>query len=95
MKIEIDCDLETIFLCAIRYAMGRRTYMPSLVCDYLRPLLPNLSDYFLKLALQEYEFRDKMYEGDYGDTCDYQTWIGFKREVEREVEARRLRMHSL
>jgi hypothetical protein len=31
-----DHDLGTITLCAVRYAMGRQTYMPGLVQDYCR-----------------------------------------------------------
>ena len=27
---------QVLLLCAVRYAMGRHTYMPSLVCDVIR-----------------------------------------------------------
>lgn len=42
--VEIDEDFCTILICAIRYCLGRRTYMPSLVTDIIRPLLPHLDD---------------------------------------------------
>lgn len=29
--------------CAVRYALGRQSYMPHLVMDFIRPLLPSLS----------------------------------------------------
>ena len=91
MAIELDRDLETIFLCAIRYSMGRRTYMPSLVCDYIRPLLPMVSNQFLAFVMQEYD----LYIGDFGDPCDYDTWMNFKKDVKKEIEIRGLQMHTL
>lgn len=91
LSVEIDRDLETIFLCAIRYAMGRRTYMPSLVCDYITRLLPMVSNQFLRLIMQEYN----TYQGDYGDQCDYQTWMKFKEDVKKELEVRGIRVQTL
>ena len=36
MKKSIDPDTGTILLCAMRYALGRETYMPGIVQDYIR-----------------------------------------------------------
>ena len=33
-----------ILNCAVRYSLGRRTYMPGLVMDFVGPLLPYVSD---------------------------------------------------
>lgn len=33
--IPITNDLETVLICAVRYACGRNTYMPGLVQDYI------------------------------------------------------------
>ena len=33
--IPITNDLETILICAVRYACGRQTYMPGMVQDYI------------------------------------------------------------
>ena len=33
--VEVTDDLETILICAVRYACGRNTYMPGLVQDYI------------------------------------------------------------
>ena len=30
--------------CAVRYCLGRRSYMPGLVMDFISPLLPQLSN---------------------------------------------------
>ena len=53
MTIEIDKTFESILICAVRYAIGRRTYVPSLVIDYITPLLPYLSEDVLKLIADE------------------------------------------
>lgn len=41
--ITITQDFETMLICAMRYAIGRGSYIPSIVIDYIRFLLPQLS----------------------------------------------------
>lgn len=40
--VTIDDDFCTILICAERYALGRQTYMPRLVVDYMTPLLTKM-----------------------------------------------------
>ena len=88
MTIEIDKNFETILLCAVRYAIGRRTYIPSLVIDYITPLLPYLSDNTLRLIaneITEYEG----YEGGLGDEkIDKPYWEQFLRKIRLEIGGR-------
>lgn len=35
-------DFGAVLICAVRYCIGRQTYMPALVIDFIRPLLPKL-----------------------------------------------------
>lgn len=45
MKITRDDDRGGAVLnCAVRYALGRASYMPGLVMDQIRPMLPDCSD---------------------------------------------------
>ena len=85
MTIEIDKNFETILLCAVRYAIGRKTYMPSLVIDYITPLLPYLSDNTLRLIaneITEYEG----YEGGLGDEkIDKPYWEQFLQKIRLEI----------
>ena len=39
-----DDNFGAVLNCAVRYAIGRRTYMPGLVIDYITPLLPYLNN---------------------------------------------------
>lgn len=88
MTVEIDKNFETILLCAVRYAIGRQTYIPSLVIDYITPLLPYLSEDALKLIADEIIER-YTYEGALGDEkIDKPYWIKFLREIRLEIGGR-------
>lgn len=39
-----DDDFGAILNCAVRYSIGRNTYMPHLVTEFIKPLLPYLND---------------------------------------------------
>lgn len=84
MMIEIDNNFETILICAVRYALGRRTYMPSLVIGYVTPLLPRLS----KMTLSVME-KDVAFEGSYGDkSIDEPDWMMFLKNVQDALSAK-------
>ena len=85
--VEIDKNFETILLCAVRYAIGRRTYIPSLVIDYITPLLPYLSDNTLRTMAED--VADKDYLGGLGDKMiDLPYWKQFLREIRLEIGGR-------
>ena len=48
-----DSDFRLILLSAMRYAMGRKTHMPSVVADYIKRHLQLLDDKFLTLAAND------------------------------------------
>ena len=88
MTIEINKNFETILLCAVRYAIGRRTYIPSLVIDYITPLLPYLSEDVLKLLANEIT-KYEAYEGALGDEMiDRPYWEQFLRKIRLEIGGR-------
>lgn len=74
--------------CAIRYCLGRRSYMPSLVCGYITTLLPELTDKTLDCF--ERDIAECKRTGfDFGDYCDYKTWDEFYKLVCKEIERRK------
>ena len=86
--VEINKDFETILLCAVRYAIGRKSYMPSMVIDYITPLLPYLSEDVLKLIVNEI-IEHYTYEGALGDEkIDKPYWKQFLREIRLEIGGR-------
>ena len=88
MTIEINKNFETILLCAVRYAIGRQTYMPSMVIDYITPLLPYLSENTLRLIANEIT-EHEAYEGGLGDEkIDKPYWEQFLRKIRLEMGGR-------
>ena len=88
MPVHVPVDLQddefgTMLNCAVRYALGRRTYMPSLVIGFITPLLPKLSSKTVWCFDQD--VTDAKYSpGGYGDACDEQDWTRFREAVRAE-----------
>ena len=89
IKLTVDeQDFGTICVCALRYAMGRMTYMPDLVRGFIRPLLPRLADKTISVMLQDCEFQERMHM--WGDAkIDRPGWVKWKKELEAEMERRK------
>ena len=88
MTVEIDKNFETILIRAVRYAIGRKSYMPSMVIDYITPLLPYLSEDVLKLLANEIT-KYEAYEGALGDEkIDRPYWEQFLRKIRLEIGGR-------
>lgn len=89
--IEIDENFETMLICAERYACGRHTYMPSIVVDYIMPLIPMLSDKTLTVIRN-----DITNEMDYGKLrgafgamdIDAPLWANLRLEIVNEMKRR-------
>lgn len=81
--IEITRDLKDIVCCSLRYALGRKTYITSLVSDYIigHPELidERVKDVMLK-DIEEYLDCRNIYYKD--DECDYQSWLRLKEWLE-------------
>ena len=81
-------DFGAVCNCAVRYCLGRRSYMPSLVCGYITTLLPELTDKTLDCFERDIAER-KRTDFDFGDSCDYETWDAFYKAVCKEIEGRK------
>jgi hypothetical protein len=69
--------------CAVRYAMGRQTYMPGLVIDFITPLLPELSSKTLWCFDQD--ITEQRWFGGYGHPeIDEPGWMRFHEAVRAE-----------
>lgn len=82
-----DDDFGCVLNCSVRYALGRRTYMPGVVVDFIMPLLPHLTDRTLWCFDQD--ITDQKYIGDYGDpNIDKPKWMEFHAAVRNELTRR-------
>lgn len=85
IKLDND-DFGAILNCAVRYACGRQSYMPSLVIDFITPLLPYLSNRTLWCFDQDLTDRKyEPYENPFGDkNIDEPGWLRFLELVREE-----------
>ena len=86
--VEIDKNFESILVCAVRYAIGRKSYIPSMVIDYITPLLSHLSYNTLGLIANDITEYGKYYGGLGDDKIDRPYWLNFKRKILAEMERR-------
>lgn len=78
-----DENFGAVLNCAVRYAMGRRTYMPGLVIDFITPLLPQLDNKTLWCFDQD--VTEAKWCGGYGDPyIDEPHWRAFHEAVRAE-----------
>lgn len=75
--MESDSDTGFIILAAIRYAIGRRTYAPELITEWVKRYwhLISPSDRVLIQKTVTEAFEE---DRDFGDDCDIETWKKFK-----------------
>lgn len=88
MKITKDDDFGGAVLnCAVRYALGRRTYMPGLVMDEIRPMLKDCSE--RTLWCFDRDITEWLRDGAH-DQDDYlMEWTAFRNEVRKAIEERK------
>lgn len=94
MKITCDDDFGGAVLnCAVRYALGRASYMPRLVMDEIMPMLPDCSDKTLWCFEQDVsewlEGKTWMTDNMFTDWYYKEDWSNFLDAVRAEIERRK------
>ena len=85
--IEIDENFETMLICAERYACGRRTYIPSIVVDYIEPLIPRLSAKTLVVIGNDLSMADKTNNLGHPQ-IDAPLWLDLYNAITEELKKR-------
>ena len=65
-------NYEHMLISALRYALGRRTYIVELTCEYIENELLKLSDQCKAIMIEDIE-RQRLF--GYGDECDKEDWM--------------------
>ena len=83
-------DFSTICICAVRYAIGRRTYMPRLVQDFITANIDMVDSNGIACMIRD--IRDHGGVGThrpsaYGDLHDYEAWMSFLSKLESHQKA--------
>lgn len=79
--------------CAVRYSLGRRTYMPGLVMDFVGPLLPYISDKALWCLERDIKGFVELYAAECPpksiiDRMDIEQWERFLQAIRRAIDER-------
>ena len=73
-------NYEHMLISALRYALGKRTYIVELTCKYIEQQIPMLSDHCKDVIIKDIESQN-----NYGDECDKEDWMWLlKRLKERK-----------
>lgn len=92
-EIEINSDdFGLVLNCAVRYALGRRTYVTSSIPSFIAPLLPYINDRTLYVLDQD--ITDQKYYGGYGEECDRVSWMQFHEKVKAEEKYRGMKPYK-
>lgn len=89
--IPISDNLYTIAICAVRYALGRRTYMPELVTDWVMAsftgrMPQGTAEIMLRDIQEQREMGERSHYDSLGDPCDVRTWEKFEDWLRKEIE---------
>ncbi len=78
--IQIDYDLKNIVICALRYAIGRKTYVTFEICEYIMKH-PDLIDERVRVVmLRDLEDLGKYYEKNDVDYVTFNYLIKWLKE---------------
>lgn len=69
---------ELIIVCAVRYALGRMTYIVSVVCDYVASKKDTLSQNCINIIIRDIEEEMQRYHNSghtLGMECDEKEWV--------------------
>lgn len=82
-----DDNFGAVLNCAVRYTVGRRSYMPYLVASFITPLVPDLSTKTLWVIRNDINEAAKF--DDLGDpNIDAPHWLGLREMVQKELVKR-------
>jgi len=81
-------DKELIISCALRYALGRRTYIVKTVSDYILKI-KNPSEWLIDQVIKEIDEQEKnrfTEVNPLGDDCDVATWNNLRDKMKEKKE---------
>lgn len=78
-------DFCLVCICAVRYCLGRRTYMPWSIMSFIKQFLPELSDNTLYVMARDIAEADNLGDAE----IDAPMWAEFLAEIEKERKRRK------
>ena len=74
--------------CAVRYCLGRQTYMPSIIISYVTSMMKLLDDHTLHIIMRDIDEAEKIPGGLGSDSIDKPDWIKLRNDIKFELERR-------
>lgn len=92
--IPITEDLYAVLICAVRYSLGRRTYMPGLVTEWAMAnftgkIPKGQCEILLRDIQEQREYGERAGYDSLGDPCDVKTWEKFEDWLRKERDTPR------
>ena len=87
--VAITQDFELMMISALRYAIGRYTYMPSITIDYIRYLIPQLSAKTLFIMQRDIEEEIERYQRIERELYMDKEWQKLAEEMRIEYEKKK------
>ena len=88
-KPTLDDQFMLVLIAAVRYSLGRRTYMPDLVTRWIMASVPKLPAGTAKTMLRDIEEQREMGRRlgreMLGDPCDVRTWETFESWLKEQT----------
>lgn len=75
-------DYERMMVSALRYALGRRTYIVKMTCNYIAAEIPKLSDHCKAVMIKDIEEQERF---GYGDPCDKADWMRLLEQLKGAI----------
>lgn len=82
-------DFESVLICALRYCLGRQTYMPSIIITFVRPMLSALSARALSVIVRDIENAKGGVPGLGDPNIDEPLWLNLLNVAKAELEGRK------
>ena len=87
--VAITQDFELMMISALRYAIGRYTYMPSITIDYIRYLIPQLSAKTLFIMQRDIEEEIERYQRMERELYMDKEWAKLAEEINEMYEKKK------
>lgn len=87
-KILLESPTFGMMMCsAVRYALGRKTYITGTTCDFITPLVPYLDISALQNINKDITEHAEM--NHLGMDIDREHWLNLRAEIQREIVFRK------
>lgn len=87
--VVVSQDFELMMISALRYAIGRYTYMPSVTIEYIRYLIPQLSAKTLFVMQRDIKEEVERYERMEHELYMAKEWAELAEEMRIEYEKKK------